>query len=90
MIVGKIDAPDAAMRLARAIAGDIALYNEDKIIRGIEQDSLFESIEEELKEGLELYRSRVSEPLFEKTNYFHRAIVDELLKRKGHIRSKIW
>lgn len=78
------------MRLARAIASDIALYNEDKIIKGIEQDRLFEMIKDELDEGLELYRSRVGEALFERTSYFHRAVVDEVLKKKGHIRSKIW
>ena len=88
--VSKIDAPEAAMRLARAIASDIALYNEEKIVRGIEQDSLFEAIQDELDEGLGLYRSRIEEDLFERTNYFHRAIVDEVLKRKGHVRSKLW
>jgi len=88
--VSRIDAPEAALRLARAIASDIALYNEDKIIRGIEQDRLFELIEEELEEGLGLYQSRVAEGLFERTNFFQRAVVDEVLKRKGHVKSKIW
>ncbi|MEL6186567.1 MAG: hypothetical protein AAFU79_18265 [Myxococcota bacterium] len=78
------------MRLARAIASDIALYNEDKIIRGIEQDNLFETLEEELAEGLSLYQSRVASEIETSTNYFHRAVVDEVLKRKGHIKSKIW
>ena len=35
-----------AMRLARAIASDISLYNEQKIIKGIEQDNLFEVLSE--------------------------------------------
>ncbi|MEO1235080.1 MAG: hypothetical protein AAFZ18_39955 [Myxococcota bacterium] len=76
--------------MARAIASDIALYNEDKIIRGIEQDNLFETLEEELAEGLSLYQSRVASEIETSTNYFHRAVVDEVLKRKGHIKSKIW
>jgi hypothetical protein len=46
-----IDTPEAATRLARAIASDIALYNEDKIIEGIENDTLFDVIAE-LNEGL--------------------------------------
>ena len=37
-----IEAEDAARRLARAIASDLSLYNEEKIVRGIENDSLFE------------------------------------------------
>ncbi len=85
-----IDTSDAAMRLARAIAGDIALYNEDKIVRGIEHDQLFDLLEEELAEGRALYQSRVSPELLARSNYFERAIVDELLKKKGHVRSRIW
>lgn len=88
--VAQIDTREGAMRLARAIASDIALYNEDKIIRGIEQDNLFETLEEELAEGLSLYQSRVASEIETSTNYFHRAVVDEVLKRKGHIKSKIW
>jgi hypothetical protein len=49
-----------AMRLARAIASDISLYNEQKIIKGIEQDNLFEVLKDEIAEGRELYKSRVS------------------------------
>ena len=37
-----------AMRLARAIASDISLYNEQKIIKGIEQDNLFEVLKDEI------------------------------------------
>lgn len=88
--MSKIDAPEAALRLARAIASDIALYNEDKIIRGIEQDNLFEVLEEEIQEGLNLYESRVSESFQTDNNYFQRAIVDEVLGKKGHIKSSIW
>lgn len=78
------------MRHARAIASDIALYNHDKIVKGIEQDNLFEVLEDDLNEGLDLYRSRVSEQLLETTNFFHRAVVDEILARKGHVQSPIW
>ena len=88
--MARIDAPEAAMRLARAIASDIALYNEAKIVRGIEEDQLFEALEEELAEGLGLYRSRVSDDLLASTNFFHRAVVDEILARKGHVKSHIW
>ena len=48
-----------AMRLARAIASDISLYNEQKIIKGIEQDNLFEVLKDEIEEGRELYKTRV-------------------------------
>jgi len=81
---------EAANRLARAIASDISLYNEEKIIDGIENDSLFDTLSEEIEEGRELYKSRVSPDLFSRTNFFDRAVVDIILKSKGHIKSKIW
>ncbi len=78
------------MRLARAICSDVSLYNEEKIVRSIEQDNFFEALKEELEEGRELYRSRVSPDLYARSNYYDRAIVDVILKSKGHVKSKIW
>ena len=46
-----IDSPEKAMRLARAIASDISLYNEEKIREGIENDTFFDAIAGELEEG---------------------------------------
>jgi hypothetical protein len=79
-----------AIRLARAIASDISLYNEQKIIKGIEQDNLFDVLKEELAEGRELYKSRVSAEIFKTTNFFDRAVVDIVVRSKAHIRSRIW
>ena len=79
-----------AMRLARAIASDISLYNEQKIIKGIEHDNLFETLKDEIEEGRELFKTRVSQEIFTRTNFFDRAIVDVILKSKARIRSKIW
>ena len=79
-----------AMRKARAIASDISFYNEQKIVRGIEQDNLFDAIKDELEEGREHYKSQVSKELYTSTNFFDRAIVDVILKAKGHVKSKIW
>ena len=85
-----IDTPEAAMRLARAIASDVSLYNEPKIVKGIETDTLFTEMHDEIEEGRQLYRSRVSPQLYGATNFYDRAIVDILVKSKGHIRSRIW
>ena len=79
-----------AQRLARAIASDISLYNEQKIIKGIEQDNLFDALKEELEEGRELYKRRVSAELYSNTNFFDRAVVDIVVRSKGHVKSKIW
>jgi hypothetical protein len=78
-----------ARRLARAIASDLSLYNEEKIVEGIESDSLFDTLAEEIEEGRAHYKGRVAPQLYEK-NFYDRAIVDILVKSKGHIKSKVW
>ncbi len=84
-----IETEEAARRLARAIASDLSLYNEEKIVQGIQQDDLFSVLSEEIEEGRALYKSRVSPDLYQK-NFYDRALVDILIKSKGHIKSKIW
>lgn len=86
-----IEKPEEAKRLARAIASDLALYNQDKLKEGIENDTVFEVLKEEIEEGRDLYLSRVSPDLVQKTNFYDRAIVDVLIKRSGQqIKSRIW
>ncbi len=85
-----IENPEQANRLARAICSDVALYNDEKIVRGIEQDNFFDALHAELEEGRQLYRSRVSPELYARTNFFDRAIVDVILRSKRHVKSKIW
>jgi hypothetical protein len=85
-----IEAPEQAMRLARAICSDISLYNEEKIVKSIQQDTFFDALKDELAEGRDHYRSRVAPDLFGRTNFFDRAVVDVILKSKARIRSKIW
>jgi hypothetical protein len=84
-----IETEEAARRLARAIASDISLYNEEKITKGISDDNLFDSLAEEIEEGRALYKKRVSPELYPK-NYYDRALVDILIKAKGHLKSKLW
>ena len=84
-----IETEEAARRLARAIASDLSLYNEEKIVRGIENDHLFSELTEEIEEGRALYKSRVAPQLYQR-NFYDRALVDILIKAKGHIKSKIW
>jgi hypothetical protein len=85
-----IDSPEAANRLARAIASDLSLYNEAKIKEGIENDTFFTVLKDEIEEGRAHYQSRLDPRLYSNSNYFDRALVDVILARKGHIKSKIW
>ncbi len=84
-----IETEEAARRLARAIASDLSLYNEEKIMEGIQNDNLFTVLSEELEEGRALFKSRVSPDLFAK-NFYDRAVIDILVRAKGHVQSKMW
>ncbi|WP_428263820.1 hypothetical protein [Haliangium sp.] len=84
-----IDNAKRARQLARAIASDLTLYHEAKILEGIANDTLFDVMSEEIEEGRELFKSRVKPEIYE-LNIYDRAIVDVLVKSKGHVKSKIW
>lgn len=82
--------PEQAKRLARAIASDLSLYNEKKVKEGIENDNFFEAMEKEIQEGRDHYKGRVSPEIYNNYNFYDRAIVDVIISRKKHIKSKIW
>ncbi len=84
-----IQTEEAARRLARTIASDLSLYNEDKILRGIKEDTLFDVLADEIEEGRTLYKGRVAPDMVAK-NFYDRALVDILVKSKGHIESALW
>ena len=84
-----IETEEAARRLARAIASDLSLYNEEKIVQGIQGDNLFEALADEIEEGRALFKSRVAPELYAK-NFYDRAIIDILVRSKGHVQSKLW
>ncbi|MBL9008551.1 MAG: hypothetical protein JNJ46_30095 [Myxococcales bacterium] len=84
-----IDKPDRARQLARAIASDLTLYHEKEIIEGIENDTLFSVMQPHIEEGRALFKTRVVPELLEQ-NIYDRAVVDVMLKSKGHVKSRIW
>ncbi len=84
-----IDNAKRARQLARAIASDLTLYHEPKILEGLSNDNLFDVMEGDIKEGRELFKSRVTEEIFAE-HIYDRAIVDVLVKPKGHVKTKIW
>jgi spore germination protein GerM len=84
-----IDNEARAQQLSRAIASDVSLYNKAKIEEGIKNDDLFERLSEEITEGRDLFRSRVTPELFRK-NFYDRAIVDRVIRPMAHVESKLW
>lgn len=85
-----ISTNDEAKRLARTILSDILLYNQAKVKEGIEKDSLFDVLSEELAEGKKYYESMVDASLRQSTNFFNEAVIDVLLKQGGKHKSDIW
>jgi predicted Zn finger-like uncharacterized protein len=61
---------EAARRFARIILSDIALYNQGAVEDGIKKDNFQQVLSEELKEGRELYNSRVPEEVRSQMDYF--------------------
>ena len=84
-----IDKPERARQLARVIASDLSLYHEKKIIEGVERDTLFEVLRDEIEEGRALYKSRVTPEIFQ-LGIYDRALVDMLLRPRANVRSRIW
>ena len=85
-----ISTHEQAKRLARTILSDILLYNQAKVKEGIERDSLFDVLSEELAEGRKYYESMVDTALRQSTNFFNEAVIDVLLKQGGKHKSDIW
>jgi hypothetical protein len=81
---------EEARRLARTILSDIALYNQAKVKEGIERDSLFDVLSDELAEGRKYYESMVDPAVRDTTNFFNEAVVDVMLRQGGKHRSDIW
>ena len=84
-----IDKPDRARQLARAIASDLSLYHDKKIIEGIENDTLFDVMAHEIEEGRTLFKGRVTPEIYVQGHY-DRALCDVMLKPKGNVKSRIW
>ena len=80
----------AAQRLARTIASDLLLYNRERVEQGIKEDNLFKLLESEIKEGRELYASRVSAEIVETYKFLDRALVDVLINSQAELECKIW
>ena len=60
-----------------------------KILEGIANDNLFDVMSDEINEGRELFKSRVTPEIYG-LNLYDRAIIDVMIKSKGHVKSKIW
>ena len=84
------DPHERAKRLARLIVSDIIIYNQDKIVEGIKQDTLFDLLKEDIEVGRAYYEKNIDPAVAEQSDYFNHALVDILIKGRGNTPSKIW
>ncbi len=61
---------ESARRFARIILSDIALYNQTAVEEGIKAGNFQDVLSEEIKEGRELYNSRVPSDIRSQMDYF--------------------
>lgn len=82
--------PERVARLARAILSDVMMYHAQAVQRGIEADDLFERLAPELEEAQLYFESRVEVEVARAHNIWNCALVDVLVFRSRHVRSRIW
>ena len=88
--MSKVVDPNRATRLARAILSDLLAYHGEQVQAGIENDDLFERLEEEFERARAYFEERVDAEIARKTNAFDRAVVDVIVYRSKEIASRIW
>jgi hypothetical protein len=88
--MSRIEDPERALRLARAVVSDLATYHPDLVQDGLLHDDLFERMSSELAEAREFFEERVDDETARRTNAWNRALVDVLVYRSRHLKSRIW
>lgn len=73
---------EAALRLARIIVSDIALYNAKKVDEGVLGGAFFEVLRAEIEEGRRLYEERKSSDLPRDVDYFQQTLEQFVATRK--------
>jgi len=74
-----------ARRLARIIATDIALYNQKKVDEGIRNDTFYELLADDIREGRRLYSERVPEEIRHRTSYLEEAFEEFIARKKREL-----
>ncbi|HEY8123227.1 MAG TPA: hypothetical protein VII78_18040 [Myxococcota bacterium] len=86
----RIADPARALRLARAVVSDLVTYHPELVRDGLANDDLFERMASELDEGRAYFEERVEPDTAQQTNAWNRALVDVLVYRSKHLRSRFW
>lgn len=80
------DAHRKAQRLARIIVSDIVLYNQDRIAEAVSNNSFFEDLKGDIKDGREFFEEKVPPEVRSQCDYLQRmleSLVEEKRKELG-------
>ena len=77
---GKRDPEEKAQRLARVLVSDMIMYNPERHARALENGSLREDFEDEIKKSWEEYSDQVGDEIAESTTFFTDALNEILAK----------
>jgi hypothetical protein len=75
-------AQEAALRLARIIVSDIALYNAKKVDEGVLKGTFFDVLRHEIEEGRRLFEERLPPELASGADLFQQTLEQFVATRK--------
>jgi predicted Zn finger-like uncharacterized protein len=79
------DAVEKAKRFARIIVSDVALYNQEKVVRGIQNGTIYELLKSDILEGRKLYENRVPAAIRRNKDYYNDAFENFIAATKKKI-----
>lgn len=62
---GNLLSENDAKRFARLVVSEIKLYNEWKVAKGLENNNLYQSLNDEIEQARTTYKKKFSEPQFQ-------------------------
>lgn len=74
-----------ARRLARIIVSDIVLYNQGKVEQGVREGTFYQLLADDIREGENLYRQRVSETVRDTTSFLKDAFEEVIAKKRAEL-----
>ena len=78
------EAAEKARRFARIIVSDIALYNQEAVVDGLQNGTFYDLLRNDVTEGRELYEKRVPATIRAKKDYYQEAF-DNFIKTQKKI-----
>jgi predicted Zn finger-like uncharacterized protein len=80
------EAVEKARRFARIIVSDVALYNQDAVIKGLKNGTFYDLLKNDVDEGRELYEKRVPAAIKSRKDYYQEAFDNFIRAQQKNVR----